>query len=355
MIKRRSAGQPSGVKVTMLMYTNRKLIFNQPFDVGLVENTIDAIQPDEIVVQNLYSLISPGTELAFYSGTHTGLGDPSNTWAKYPFCPGYSTVGKILAKGGDVLNFREGDTIYHTGKHEQYQVLNAARSSMYPVPADLDPRAALFARFAQIAYTAIGKVEGNPQRVLVLGAGIIGNLAAQLFRTLKSANVIVADIIDQRLDLARQCGISKTCNSSRRDFQDQLNQQTGGEPINCIIEATGVPDLINFALGHVGINGEVVLLGSPRGSIMLDAYKQIHSRGVRLTGAHETTLSKPSHYGRTVDQPTVIREMLGLIRVGRLVVRPLIGTVLKPEDAKQGYEGLLRQKEAFHSVMIDWR
>jgi len=60
--------------------------------------------PDEIVCETLYSTISPGTELRMLAG-HYG------TAGKFPFVPGYSSVGRIVSVGSDVAGWSEGDLI----------------------------------------------------------------------------------------------------------------------------------------------------------------------------------------------------------------------------------------------------
>ena len=65
-----------------------------------------------ILVKNFFSLISPGTELAFYTGTHIGLKDPKNSWASFPFFPGYASIG-IVEQADGMMNSFLGKTMIH--------------------------------------------------------------------------------------------------------------------------------------------------------------------------------------------------------------------------------------------------
>ena len=51
-------------------------------------------------------MISPGTELAFYTGTHIGFKDPSVKWAEYPFYPGYASVGNFVEIGNNIKKIK---------------------------------------------------------------------------------------------------------------------------------------------------------------------------------------------------------------------------------------------------------
>ena len=53
--------------------------------------------PGQILVATEASAISAGTELAVYTGVHQWLHDPTRSWPKFPFVPGYSGVGRVVA------------------------------------------------------------------------------------------------------------------------------------------------------------------------------------------------------------------------------------------------------------------
>lgn len=111
------------------------------------QSAIPTPREDEFVLETCYSLISPGTELALYMGTHMGLKNPASTWAKYPFHPGYAAIGRVVARGAhaEITPESESALYFAPTLHESY-ACNAVGSEMFllPVPAGLAPEKALF-------------------------------------------------------------------------------------------------------------------------------------------------------------------------------------------------------------------
>src|SRR3712207_3491658 len=67
--------------------------------------------PSQVLIATEATAISAGTELAIYTGIHQWLADPSRTWPKFPFVPGYSGVGRIAATGEGVEAWSVGDRV----------------------------------------------------------------------------------------------------------------------------------------------------------------------------------------------------------------------------------------------------
>lgn len=179
--------------------------------------------------------------------------------------------------------------------------------------------------------------------------GLIGNLAAQLF-ALHGCEVIGVDIVPERLEIARRCGFGPVLNSRGvSDLGSSLRDAVGGDP-EIVVEATGVPQLVNEALERVCPNGDVILLGSPRGEVTLDLYKFVHRRGVRLIGAHEGMQGSHGLPSRR----TVTRHMLHLLEKGSLQVDPLITHEIQPEEAAEAYNLLLSHSDQALGIILRW-
>ena len=333
----------------------RKLVFPEKNKVIVETEDLKSPEAGELLVRNELSLISPGTELAIYTGTHVGFGDPDIAWAKFPLSPGYASAGRVLAVGGgagDLGGFKPGDRVLHFSTHADHAILEPGKNLCFRLNEGADPRRALFARFAQISYTAYGVAHLAPKRVLVLGAGMIGNLAAQLFRLQGTEEVLVGDIDRKRLELARTCGIDRVVDTSGQDVPKALRDATGGRGVDLVVEATGVPALVAKALEWVNDFGEVILLGSTRGTVDLNVYKLIHRKKTLLSGAHESYFPLRSSEGRSHE--AMVRDILRWIEEGSLKVDSFITHTFPPERAGEGYEGLLRDKEHFLGVFIEW-
>lgn len=308
-----------------------------------------AVGAGAVLVRSELTLISPGSELALYEGTHAGLHDPENLFAKYPHRPGYAAVGRVEECGGSVDVLKPGDRILYLGRHETWSVLQARESIWVRAPADLPADRLLFARLIQIAATGPFCLRARPERVVVLGAGLIGILAAQVLRAQGVERVVVQDVNAARLALAARCGLR--CALGEGLSLAASLRELGAEP-DAIIEATGVPGLVPAALAAVRRRGDVVLLGSSRGSAEIDLYKHVHRKGLALIGAHEAMLpdrappESPSRQG-------LLEQAVGWLCEGAIGVEGLVTDHVQPGDLPATYERISADKNAL-GVIVAW-
>ena len=331
-----------------------RMFFKQPYDLQFETVKMDKVpDPESVLVRSLYSLISPGTELALYTGTHVGIPDPGNTFAKFPFYPGYSVVGIVEAVGKNVKSFAEGDIVYTIGKHATYNIVPCSNAN-HPVVKltgqNMVERAP-FARLAAICMTGIVQTSIRfGDCAVVLGLGLIGNLAAQLYSIL-GAQVIGVDLIEKRLDIARQTSIDHTVLSgSHTNLRKVLLEITGDAEPDIVVEATGSPQMVIPSLELVRKLGQVVALGSTRGNVDLNVYEYVHRKGVRWVGAHEGLQNEPGFVNRSV----LTRYVMKLIEIGALSVDPLLTHKLPYKEAKHGYELLLNKQDEALGILLDW-
>ena len=335
---------------------NVRVCFSGKFTLSLEEDYADMTPgPGQLVIENMYTLISPGTELALYTGTHIGFSDPANTFARFPFYPGYAAVGRVVALGEGVRTFHEGDLVYHEGHHQRYDTVTLADKLVLPLPNDIDTKHVPFARLAQISNTALQVSHISAGDVVaVFGLGLIGNMAAQLAEA-RNAMAVGADLIGFRRELASRCGIGYVCNGADDEMHAAIDEITAGRGVSTAIEATGDPQLIASALEVTAELGDVILLGSPRGTVEIDPYKHIHRRGVSLKGAHVMLMpGRPDGTGR-LDRMSNARLMLQAIASGQLEVNALISHVITPQQLENGYRALLDEKDSTMAVIVDWQ
>ncbi|MEL6310916.1 MAG: zinc-binding alcohol dehydrogenase, partial [Pseudomonadota bacterium] len=266
------------------------VVFPGPLDCRLDREdfALEPTHPTDVVIKTIYTVVSAGTEEALYRGTEA--------WSNHPIKPGYGAVGEVIALGDQVTDLSLGDLVFTYGNHATYI---RAKRMLLSVPDGLDPRVAVFARMAQVSFTALRVAEAAlGDAVAVIGLGSVGNIAAQLFR-LAGCTVIGIDIMPSRLRLAEQCGIEHTVDARTEDVHARLREITDGNMCRSVVEASGVPDQALAAARLAGKNGEVILLGSPRGEftqnpVNLLNHAHLWDRGcVTFKGAHEWRL--PDH------------------------------------------------------------
>ncbi|KQX45227.1 MULTISPECIES: zinc-dependent alcohol dehydrogenase [unclassified Paenibacillus] len=331
---------------------NRKVMFLNPWQVETVEEKFTLqIGDQEVLVKKLYTLISPGTELAMLSG--------NESWFRMPGIPGYAAVSEIVEVGAGVTGFNSGDIVFHYGNHTQYEVVSI-RGTFLKVPDNLDLKWVPFTRMATVATTAIrvSNIEFGDY-VSVTGLGLIGNMAAQLAH-LQGATVIGIDLSEERLRIAKQCGVIHVISGGKDSVNEQIAEITHGKGVSTHIEATGVPQVAVQSLEWIAKLGEIIFLGSPRGEYNTDVteilnYCHLYGRGcITFKGAHEWRYpTEPNEFVKhsLVRNSNIVFE---LMKQKRLQVEPLISHVLKPEEAKEAYEGLRVNKDQYSGVLFDW-
>ena len=328
----------------------RQLVFPEKMKVETIDVEInDTPGPGEVLVENLYGLISPGTELAMFTQTHVGFSREDFGYASFPFDPGYASVGRVLLTGRDVDAVREGDPVYVRGKHASHALVPAGRS-LLRLPEDMSLQHAPFAVIARIALTAVRLSDVRlGHTVAVFGQGLVGNLAAQLMNLSGARLVIGIDAVPERLSSSESCGIDACVNPEAEDLTDRVNAITNGEGCQIVVEATGNPDVAPQAIRTAAQMGQVVLLGSPRGSAEIDLYFDLHRTGVSVIGAHGSRQPDALQFG----DPDPDELMLDFIARERLKVAPLLTHVLPASRAGEAYRGLLEEKGAFLGVLLD--
>ena len=339
--------------------TIRRVVFTGPYSAAV--ESVEALghpRPRSILVRSEVSLLSPGTELALYTGTHIGFTDPEIAWARYPLYPGYATVGFVEELGSEVAGNssdfpRLGERILHFKPHADAVELDLDKDLWFPLPQEMRSDLALFARFAQIARTAVEATRGAGD-VLILGAGMIGNLAGQLFRELRRAKVIIADPSAERLALAARCGLGLGIDNSKARLPEAVAETTMGRGVSVVVEATGIPSLVVDALSAVNRLGEVVLLGSARGKVELDVYKLVHRKATTIVGAHEARYPQKAEPGEP-SQIVFATEALAMIASGSLIVAPFLTDRIGPEALPDMYDALLKDGAHHLGVVVEWK
>ncbi len=136
----------------------------------------------------------------------------------------------------------------------------------HPVPLDV---AAIFDPFGNAVHTALQwPVLGED--VLVTGAGPIGIMAAAVVRHAGARNVVITDVSDYRLELARRMGVTLAVDvnsTSLEAAQKQLGMQEG---FDVGLEMSGQPDALRGMVANLTHGGRIAMLGLPAQEIALD-------------------------------------------------------------------------------------
>jgi len=192
-----------------------------------------------------------------------------------------------------------------------------AENRLTAIPGDTDLRIA--ALFGCAVTTGFGVVTRNArvtigESVVVFGAGGVGLNIIQAAALSGAHPIIAVDRYANRLELAAKVGATHTIDAATADAEEAIRAIAGGRGIDCFIDNTGVPEVIESGYRLSGPQGRVILVGVPR------------------AGANVSLYSLPLHFGKTISgshggeaRPHEdIPRYLDLLRAGRIALAELI-------------------------------
>lgn len=338
----------------------RQAVIVEPFQVAIRDAELPDPAANQILVQCEASAISAGTELAVYTGAHQWLKDPKMTDWKFPFRPGYSAAGRVVAVGKEISGWKPGDRVSYPGNHATHELLTIGheRGRLWKMPDNLAPEKAALACIARYGLGGVLRAGLTLGRsVAVLGQGIIGQFALRCALAAGCHPVVGIDSVAMRREAASAAG-AVVINPSAGSAKDQLHSFLGVRGAEIVIDATGVPDAVPVAMSLACDGGQVVVVGSPRGIAKdVNFYDDLHRRYIEVLGAHGNMLFEPSHVrlAGAWDINKAQRWLLASLASGRLSTEKLVTHTIAPEEIGAAYEGLLKGKDRYLGVVVKWQ
>jgi threonine dehydrogenase-like Zn-dependent dehydrogenase len=216
------------------------------------------VAPGEVLVRLEYLAVC-GSDLKFY--------DRDLPLDSYPLPPGrpcHECVGTI--EESTVPEFKAGQRVIalvRSGGLVERAVVPA--DSLVALPdADIDPGLWVLCQpmgTVMYAVDRIGSVLGK--RVVVVGAGPIGLCFTDLLVRAGATQVIVTDIHDYRLDVARKLGATHVINASREDVPMRVAEITGGAMADVSVEACGLRETYHQIFDVLRVQGTAIVFGIP--------------------------------------------------------------------------------------------
>ena len=130
-----------------------------------------------------------------------------------------------------------------------------------------------------------------PNRVVIIGAGPIGLLCQQAFQCLTTAKTIVADLLQERLDVASKLGAQYIINSRHQDFLAEVEALTGGEGADVVVDAVGSGVSKQQALAATRSGGTTVWIGTHENTVTIDSY-DVTLTERRVQGSYAASLDE---------------------------------------------------------------
>lgn len=222
--------------------------------------------------------------------------------------------------GGWIL----GNTI--DGTQAEYVRIPFADTSLYPVPEDADEDSLVMLSDILPTGFECGVLNGQIKpgdSVAIVGAGPVGLAALLTAQFYSPAEVIMIDVDDYRLDVARKFGATKTINSRDVKAVDRVMELTGRKGVDVAIEAVGIPSTFEICEDILAAGGHLANIGVHGKPVELHMEK-LWSRNITLT----------TRLVDTVTTPLLLKE----VRVGKLEPKKLITHTFKLDDVMKAYD-----------------
>ncbi|WP_394175666.1 L-threonine 3-dehydrogenase [Thalassotalea litorea] len=283
-----------------------------------------------------------------------------------PMVVGHEYAGEVVDMGQEVRGFSIGDRVSgeghitcghcrncragrrhlcnntfgvgvdRTGSFAEYLVIPAYNA--FKLPDEIsDDLAAIFDPFGNAVHTALS-FDLVGEDVLITGAGPIGIMAAAVARHVGARHVVITDINEYRLDLARKMGATRAVNVSQESLKDVMNDLGMTEGFDVGMEMSGVPMAFSDMLDNMNNGGKIAMLGIPGQDMAIDWSKVIF-KGLTIKGI----------YGREMFETWY--KMASLIQSG-LDLSPIITHHFPIDDFQQGFDAMLSGNSG--KVILHW-
>jgi 2-desacetyl-2-hydroxyethyl bacteriochlorophyllide A dehydrogenase len=290
--------------------------------------------------------MSTGTENIVFNR----LFDPGtnwDNWVKYPFYPGYCSVGRIIEAGEGVETLKIGDRVASRIGHHSIGYTNEAGAHL--VPDGIPSEQAAWYGLAKIAFMG-AKVAGyhTGDSCLIIGAGPIGQMSVRWAHAAGCTSIIVVDTAANRMPLARAGGATATIIEPIDKAREAILAAGDGKLPRVVIDSTGNAAVFAAALGLAARFGTVVILGDTGSPARQTLTSDVIGRGLTIVGAHDC------HTTAEWTEAVIGKMLFKLVETGRFSLEGLTSHVFKPEQCVEAYATANRDRSATMGILFDW-
>ncbi len=332
---------------------------NAPGEVEIIEVEKPVPGKGEALLKILYGGICGG-DLNTYRGTLA--------YVSYPRIPGHEFSAEIVEVGDNEYGLKPGmivtanpyfncGTCYSckrglvnccTGNETMGVQRDGAFMQYITMPVEriydgkgLDPKLLALVEPFCISYHGVKRANVKPgERVLVVGAGTIGVLAAASAKA-AGAKVYIADIAEDKLGYAKHFGVDGTIlNGSQEAFDRAVEEITGGDGFDVTIEAVGLPGTFQNCIDAACFGGRMVQIGIGKKNVDFN-FTMIQKKELNIFGSRNAYKED-------------FLELIDLIRSGRVDVEKAITNMYRFEDAAQAFVDFKNAPGKCLKVMLDF-
>ncbi len=285
----------------------------------------------QVLTRTLFSGVTNGTERNDLIG-----GNYARPTDALPGGCGYQNVGEVIEFGPDVEELAVGDLLYMSQDHLALCLENEDGLHI-KLPDDVEPKHAALFGVGGVAMRCCRNADLRMgDQLLVVGAGIVGQLAAQI-ATAMGARVTLCDVDERRLAVAREIGAAEELVAVAGE---QWAERIPDAGFRAVLDVAGVP----------GMEDDLIRAAEHGGSVLFIAGRHKVEYTFNLGQGREVTLKQNSHFDRSD-----LGNLCRLVRRGQVQFAPIIQDVVPVTEAARVYDTLRDEPAQLLGTVFDWR
>ena len=296
------------------------------YNIYLVDRELECGE-DEVIVKN-HLIGVCGSDKTFYRGQMPPKTAEFRQEPKFPFYLGHESGGTVVEVGSKVREYKVGDKVIAFGWNNNFaEYFKAKVWELQPVPEGLDMDiASLGEPIACAMYSGLNSGVQLGDYVVVMGGGFAGQIIAQVARLKGAYKVIVVDILDGKLELAKKLGADVVINANKENAVERVMELTKGAGADVVVEAAGSEQSINMCTQMIKHNGKFVWYSWITQPVTLDISRW-HDDGLEFLN---TCLVHHTWRERYVWTPDSLKPViLGLVDIKTLITNEFPLTQIK--------------------------
>ncbi|MAG37012.1 MAG: hypothetical protein CL878_12320 [Dehalococcoidia bacterium] len=339
----------------------KQVVVHGAGQVGLSEVAKPSLRANGVLTQTLYSVISTGTEAWTVEGQAGADQRPNQVL-------GHSNCGRVLEVGPDCAKpVVPGDLVACSGMqmatHGEY--CSVPRNMFAPVPAGVEPVEAAFATLGSNSMHGVrqGRIELG-DKVVVVGTGPIGQMAAQLARLSGGRAMVIGHGNEMRLELARRLGAEEVLLSSEADPVEAVMGYTEGLGADVVLmcAAPKGSGIMGQCLDMVRKNGRIVVVGLAELDFPFVQWQRKEAE-LLVSRAYGPGRHDPSYEEKGIDYPSNyvrwtlnrnMQEFLQLLAEKKVDVKSLISHTFPIGEAEAAFDQVVNHRDEVVSVVLQY-
>lgn len=320
--------------------------------------TKDQLKDNEILI-NVKKIGVCGSEIHSYHGLHPAT--------FYPVVQGHEYSGIALAVGDKVTKCKPGDKVtarpqlvcgecnpckrgqYNVCEHLKVQAFQADGAAqdyfivpedrLVKLPSDFSLEYGAMIEPAAVGAHSSARADVKDKNVVISGAGAIGNLVAQFVKARGAKKVLITDVSDYRLEIARQCGLEYTLNVSKTPLKEAVKEIFGDEGFQVGFEVAGVECSIRSLMECIEKGSTIVVVA---------VFAKDPALSMFYLGEHELSLVGTMMY-KHEDYLKAVEE----ISNNKISLAPLVSNHFSFEKYNDAYQYIDENRDHCMKVIID--